>query len=100
MKKSMNSTEGEAASSSMTLTVHLDESKNVFSFFFGKTRLCISASVFQLSKCLLTKCAPVHEELQQFQEAFFFTSHICRQVIVIGLENVLSLFLNISTTLK
>lgn len=36
MEKSMDSTEGEEALTSMTLTVYLDKSKNVFSFSLAK----------------------------------------------------------------
>lgn len=36
MKKSMNSTESEAALTSMTLTAYLNKSRDVFSFYLSK----------------------------------------------------------------
>lgn len=102
VKKSMSSTEGETALSSMTLTVYLDKSKNVFSFPLAKLGPASPHSHFNISTpSSLAEYAPVHEELQLSNlRKFFFTSHICRQVVVNGLETLCSLFLSISIWIK
>lgn len=95
----MNSTEGEAASSGMTLTVLLDESKNVFSFSLGKLDSTSLLQYFSCQSVCLLNVPLCMKNCSNFRK-LFFTNHICRQVVVIGLENVRSLFLSISTSLK
>lgn len=95
----MNSTEGEAALSSMTLTVHLDESKNVFSFSLAKLDTVSPLQYFSCQRVRLPNVPLCMKNCSNFRK-LFFTSHICRQVVVIGLENVHSSFLSISISLK
>jgi len=103
MKKSMNSTEGEAALSNMTLTVYLDKSKLSFLTLQQNSapHLHRAALIFQLSESSLAEYAPMYEELQLCNlRKFFFTSHIYRQVVVTGLETICFLFVSISSCIK
>lgn len=100
IKKSMNSTEGEAVLTSMTLTVYLDESKNVLSFPLAKLGTTSLYKHFNISSVSEFTC-PSCEDLQMSNfRKIFVISHICRWVVVIGLETTCSLFLSISVWVK